>query len=380
MEKRTPLVFAAVFLLAAGVFAEPEAPTSLNGAFVPEENAIFISWRHPGGEGVSFEVFRGSRPETATVIATVEEINFWDREVAEDKDYAYYVVAVDTTGKTRSLDWLSVKTWGTVPFSIAVVEPSQNAYPAGETIDFVVRIESMFFDDLEDVRVVLVNAEFGVNEVFSPGPEKGTFVVSTLLPRAQEFEGLSTTYSIGATATFEGEQYLETKPVSLLITPVQEIDVGQLAANIWGLGGPAFIFLMIISTVIFVGWKWFLHKKAEKDRLKQEELGIQKEREIWKHEVFKRKITPEQFREKEGELQGKLAAVEEKLGVKVERGKKRVNPFQGFSPPEAEEVMRLVKSIGKPKKNETKESLRARLVGLGRTEKIAKKVSELVFR
>ena len=380
MDKRILLVFAAVFLLAAGVFAEPEAPKSLNAAFVPEENAVFISWQHPGGTGVSFKVFRGSRPEIAEVIATVEETSFLDREVAEGRDYAYYVVAVDSTGETRSLDWVSINAWGTVPFSIAVVEPSQNTYPAGETIEFVVRIESKFFDDLEGLRVVLVNAEFGVNEVFSSGSEKGSFVLSTVLPTAQEFEGLSTTYSIGATATFEGEQYRETKPVSLLITPVQEIDVGQLAANIWGLVGIPFIFLMFVSTVVFVGWKWFLHRKAERDRLKQEELGIQKEREIWRHEVFKRKITPEQFREKEGELQGRLAAVEEKLGVKVERGRRRVNPFQGFSPAEIEEVMRLVKSIGKPRKGETKGSLRARLVGLRRSEKIAKKVSELVFR
>ena len=57
-----------------------------------------------------------------------------------------------------------------------------------------------------------------------------------------------------------------------------------------------------------------------------------------------------------------------------------MNPFEGFSPIEAEEVMRLVKSIGKPKKGETEEGLRARLVGLGRSEKIAKKTARLVFK
>ena len=122
-----------------------------------------------------------------------------------------------------------------------------------------------------------------------------------------------------------------------------------------------------------------MQRKTVRDRLKLKLLEIEKERHLWKHEVFKRKITSDQFREKESELQSKQAAVEEKLGRKKEQINLKVNTFQGFSMDEVREIMMLVKTIKRPEKGQTEDALRAKLVGLRKSEKIAKKVAGLVF-
>ena len=96
--------------------------------------------------------------------------------------------------------------------------------------------------------------------------------------------------------------------------------------------------------------------------------------------MLKRRITPQQYAEKERELQGKQNAIEAKLGHARKAIKISKNPFVGYTRPEIEEIGRLVKTMGRQKRQMKKDEMRAWLVGRGKKEKIAKKVAELIYR
>jgi len=379
MRKRIVLI--ALLLLSLQAMASPDPPTALSAEFVGY-NSVKISWAHPGGQGVSFKVYKGSSPETASPIATVSENSFVDSGVSSNQEYVYFVTASDSSGESKAVQSVSVSPVERPdkPFSITLLSPEKQAFGFGEEVEFVIGIESPFFEELENLNAVLVNEDFAINQAFSLDQANKTFVLSTTLPEPQQEEGFSTTYTIRVNAIVNGQEFSESESYALALVPLKAPDTFQLALNILAVIGPPFLLLMLVSTVVFIGWRWLLQRKAGRDLLNLELLEIQKERILWKHETFKRKITPEQFREKEGFLQSRQIAVEEKLGVRKEKSHLKRNIFEGYSPAEINEIMRLVKTMKKPGKGMTQDSLRARLVGLGRSEKIAKKVAELAFR
>jgi len=374
MPERIALVFAALLLFASLAFALPDAPKNISASFVGL-NSVRIEWQHPSGSGVSFNIYRD-----ASLKATVSQKFFVDSSISATERYVYFVTAVDSTGESERSDSVTVEPAQEKPFGIALVSPQKRAFGFGEEVEFVVAVDSNNFGELQDLQAFLINQDFGIKRAMAFDSERKAFVLSEKLPEGGKPEGFSTIYTIKVSAIFSGESFQEIQSYVLVLVPVKELDIAQLAQNIFGLFSMPFLLLMVASTVAFVFWRWAVVRKAQRDMLRLELLELHKEHVLWKHEVFKRHITPEQFREKEGELQGKQAAIEEKLGMKIEKGVPRQNPFEGFAPEEAEETMLLVKSIGKPKPGETIDSLRARLVGIGKSEKVAKKVAELVFR
>jgi len=302
--------------------------------------------------------------------------------VAGEK-YLYLVTAVDASGESNALGSVSVTplVLDKKPFSVSLVEPLETTINLDETkqIAFVLSIESTQFEELQDLKAVLINDELGLNKEFSFDSQKKLFSVSVTAPEKEE-EVFQTTYKIQVSASLAGKPFSEAMDVDLTFVTKTQFDYLIFAQNIFTAFAPLFIILFAAAPIGLFWWKWSLHRKAKRESINLELLEVQKERIICKHDYFKRNITSDQFKEKERELQGKQVALEEKLGLHKEKAKVKVNPFQGFAPTEAGEVIRLVKSIGVPKKGETEDSLRARLVGLGRNEKIAKKTAELVFR
>lgn len=377
---RISAVLALLVLLASFAYAVPGTPSGLSAEFRPE--GLFISWQHAGGQDVSFRVYRGPIGGQPKVVAVTKEKSFLDSTVEAGQEYEYSITAFDTTGESLGAGFTVTNPAAEEkPFTISLVEPKKKTFGFGEEIEFVVKVESQRFDELQNLGAVLVNQELGTARDFSFDSKRKAFILLEKLPEAKQGsnEGFSTTYSIQVSASLAGEQFSESLSYILTLVPVKELDSWQLALNILAVFGLPFLLLMLASTVAFVGWRWSLQRKVERDRLKLELLEIEKERHLWKHEVFKRRITAEQFREKESELQSRQAAVEEKLGRHKEQSHLKVNTFRGFSTAEVREITMLVKAIKRPGRGQTEDSLRARLVGLGKNEKIAKKVAKLVF-
>jgi len=368
-------VLALVFLVSL-CWALPEAPKNMSGQVVSD--GFLLSWEHPGGEDVYFHVYRGETKADAELIASTSEKIFLDQGFEEGNAYVYFVSALDEDGETLPLTSVDV---AANPFVINLIEPSGTSFKAGQNVDFIVEIESDRFEELMGLKVVLINESLGLREDFLFNSGDKRFYLTTKLPEMEEFgQGLATTYIIEASADIGEDRFIQRNPTNFLIAPDSNLNLWQLALNFLTLFGPIFLLLFVAATITRVWWKWSLKHKARMDELRLDLLELHKQRKIWKDELFKRRITPAQFKEKEAALQGQIAAIEEKLGKQPEKGKARPDPFQGYSPAEAKEVMLIVRSKGKPGKGETQDSFRARLVGLGRAEKVAKKAAELVFR
>ncbi len=379
MGYRTLSVLAIVLLLAVSANALPSAPTGLAPNFHPS-GGIFISWEHADVENVSFNVYRGESLETMEIIVNVIETSYLDSDLEREKAYFYAVTAVDETGESLPIGFeITLPKPDEKPFTIELVEPTKTNFDQGDEVQFVVKVNSTKFSELENLKASVASPKLGIEQEMAWDSQKNFFIATVKLP--EERENFPAPYSINVTALFEGTEYKESLTGPIAILPIATLDTWQYAVNFAWLFGPWFLVIAGLAGALILWGSWSAKLKVAKDALRLELLEIQKERVVWKHEVFKRRITPEQFREKEGTLQGKQAAVEEKLGLKRKKGQpRRKNVFDGFSPIEAQEVVRLVKGVGRPHKGQTEDGLRARLVGLGRSEKIAKKVASIVFR
>lgn len=371
------LLLVLVVLFSGLVFAQPLPPEGLRAEFDP--NGILITWQHSGGLGTSFNVYRGHTADSTSLLANTLEKNYLDRSVEPGKEYWYYITAVDSSGESIAVKF-NVTNIGQKekPFTITLVDPTETTFTFEETVEFIVEIESEKMSELTNVTASIASTELGLGKEMDFDSLKNRFFTVVEMPSAGA-QGLSAEVKILVKASFEGEDFSESQVHTVTLVPERGVDTIQLALNFFMFFAPIFVLFALIGAAVVVWGSWSARIKAEKDRLREQLLEVQKEQLVWKHEAFKRRITPEQFREKSGELQGKQAAIEEKLGAKPEKGQKKRNLFEGFSPMEAQEVMVLVKSIGKPKKGETRDSLRARLVGLGKSEKIAKKATSIVF-
>ncbi len=374
------LAFALV-LLACCAFAVLAPPTGLNAEFV--EHGIRLSWQHAKGAGVSFNVYRGETIETARVIASVSELFFVDKTTVAGKNYFYFVTAVDESGESNHLGSVFVESIAPEekPFSFKLIAPAQKTFDLEtvQQIDFVLAIESKNFSALNDLKAVLVNTDFGTRENFVFDAQKKQFFLSVKPPEKQSLQALQTVYTILVTATIDGQQVSESRDLELVFIPKSEVNVAALSTNYVSIIWPYILALFFLGTLIFVSWRLFLQRQLERDKIWLERLEVLRELKVWEYDYLQRRISSEQFAEKARELQGKKLALEQKLGMAKKGSVPRPNHFDGCSPAEIEEISMLAKMLQQKKKEMTHDSMRAWLVGNGKSEKVAKKVAEIVF-
>ena len=384
MKKQILLIFVFVVLLASIASAIPAPVTNMNGEFVGF-NSVKITWDHEGG-ATSFKIYRGLNLDNLQNIGTATEHSYIDQSINLDDEYIYFVTAIDSSGESNApLYALTITPTARPdkPFTTTMVSPEKRAFSFGEQVDFIVRVSSAFFGELENLEAVLINEDYGIEKPMIFDTSKNIFTLSETLPSSESDEGFSTTYLIRVSGDLGGETFLESEAYVFTLVPesiyVPE-NFGALVAETLFVFGPFFVLLTVALIIGFMGWKYYLKKRSQKDSLNLELVEVLKERSVWKYDMLKRRITPQQYAEKERELQGKQNALETKLGHKRKGIKISKNPFAGYTRSEIEEIGRLVKTMGAQKRQMTKDSMRAWLVGRGRSEKIAKKVAEMIYR
>jgi len=366
-----------LLLLAAAVSAAPAAPEGLRAEIVSQ--GVMIAWDY-GENGVEFNVRRGSSVGDANVIATVSEKFFTDSTGESDVRYVYLVTAFDETSESAALGHVSLVYPPKYdrPFTLKIVQPVKRTFYYGERVNFVVEVESEVFDKLEGLKAVLSHNEMGVVGNFALNEGTKQFTLSLTLPSEGEFKELSIDYKIYASALIGPDGFSETLPLNFVLSPQKEIDTMRLATNLLTVYGPFIVLLFIATTVAFVGWRWSLHRKGQSDSIRLDLLGVLKERTVWKQDFFRRRVSQQQYAEKERELQGRENALRAKLaGKKIAPSKK--NLFEGYRKAEVEEIYRLFKSLSSQKSEMNKDSVRTWLLSRGKSERVAKKVTDLIF-
>jgi hypothetical protein len=384
MRPRVFAFLAFFVLLVCTAFAVPAAVTGLGGEFVGY-GAIRVSWDHEGG-AASYRVYRGEDLQTVALIATVTEKYYVDSTIAFGKEYLYYVTAVDSSGEGNApLYALTVRQTERPdkPFTIKLVSPQKNTFFFGESVEFVVSVSSPYFADLKNLRAVLVNDEFGIEKEMPFDPENNSFSIRETLPSSENGEGFSTEYIVRVTGIMGEETFSGLESYSITIMPDQSYvpeEFGASAASLLLALIPIFLVLAIALLVAFVSWKYYLKRRAEKDLLMLELVGVLRERAVWKYDMLKRRVSTEQYAEKERELQGRQSALEARLGRKKRGLRISENPFAGFSRDEIEEIGQLVKAMGPQKRQMSMDEMRAWIVGRGNSEKVAKKAVEFIYK
>jgi len=384
MKKQILSIFVFVVLMASIAYAVPVPVTNMNGEFVGF-NSVKITWDHEGG-ATSFKIYRGLNLDTLQNIGTATEQSYIDQSIDLDTEHIYFVTAVDSSGESNApLYALTITPTARPdkPFTIIMVSPEKRVFSFGEQVDFVVEVSSPFFGELEDFEAVLINEDYGIEKPMVFDASKNSFTLSETLPFSESGEGFSTTYLIRVSGVLGGETFLESEAYVFTLVPesiyVPE-NFGAFVAETLFIFGPFFVLLAVALIIAFGGWKYYLKKRTQKDALNLELVEILKERSVWKYDMLKRRITPQQYAEKERELQGKQNAVLAKLGHARKGVAISKNPFAGYTRSEIEEIGRLAKTMSIQRRQMTKDGMRAWLVGRGRSEKIAKKVAELLYQ
>ena len=376
-----------LFLFAASANALPVSPGNIG--IDGEENGIKISWEYQA-EGFSFNVHRGNGFEDSGIIASVKETFFIDKNLETNREYFYFVTAVNSAGEESlpsngySVKWQGTKkpkqpVAGGEEFNVIVVEPQIS--PGGQTLDFgetmniVLRVNSTRFSELTDLNAILVNEALGLRKEFVFDAAGKTFSLAIKLPEEKEIKSLPATYIIWASAFIGEQQFLDSKEIRVFFVPSKVVNIEPLVIDFaW-----IFIPLALGSAVILVSFRTYTRKKAEKERIKLEFLEVAKERAVWKYDMFQSRVSQQQYLEKERELQGKQLAIEKRLGIGGKGITVRRNPFEGYKPDEIDEITGLVGFLAKNGKKMGKEGLMQWLIRNGKNERISKKVVELVF-
>ncbi len=384
MKNQILPIFVFAVLMASTVWAMPEPVTNMTGEFVGF-NSVKITWDHEGG-ATSFNIYRGTNLNDIQNIGSATEQSYTDQSISLDKEYIYFVTAVDSSGESNApLYALTITPTARPdkPFTINLVSPEKEVFSFGEQVDFIVEVSSPFFGELEGFEAVLINEDSGTEKPMVFDASKNSFTLSEILPSSESEEGFSTTYLIRVSGVLGGETFVESESYMFTIIP-EAIFVPEnfelLILGFFLFFGPIIVLLAIVSTIIIASWKYSLKKRAQKDAINLELIEVLKERSVWKYDMLKRRITPQQYAEKERELQGKQNALEAKLGHEKEAIKISTNPFAGYTRAEIEEIGRLVKTMSVQRRQLSKSDMRAWLVGRGKKEKIAKKVAELLYK
>ena len=383
MSTKIALVFAALILLAVAAHAVPQPPTDIKAEFVGFRS-LKVSWQHPGGAGVSFKLYKGPSVEEASLLATVSKKEFIDKDIAGGETYVYFVTAADSTGESHALQAVSVKP--TVlpekPFTISLVSPEKATFYAGEEISFIVTVESQFFEELENPEAVLLNTDFGINQAMLFDSAEKTFLLSLPVPELPEDKPVQTTYRVSVTASVSGEQFTESGSYAITLVPTPTgpgFDFWGFLQGSWAVISIPLLLALVLLVAGFVVWRWSLKQKVKEDKTRLEFITVLWERALWKYDRLKKKVSSQEFAERERELQEKQTVLEKKLRFKEKGIEVSVNPFAGFNRKQMLEVGDLIKSMGPQKREMSKEQMLGWLVDRGTSKKVAKKAVEMIY-
>jgi len=371
----------ALVLIASFVLAVPDPPLGIDAEFVGV--GVRISWQHEGGQNVSYNVYRGPSVEQATLLTTVSEKTFTDQDVEVGIEYVYFVTASDATGEGLPALSISVIPQGgpSQPFSLTVVSPEEGkVFVSGQDFYVGVLIQSPVMGELKDLTVFLVSEELGVNTSLFFDEEQGIYLVSVTAPEAEFPEGISATYSVWATVSFQGQEFSDSKDFSIRVVPAEPPpSLIEILSGFFAVAWPWIIALIVIGVLAYVAWQLYKKKKSTEDRVFAEFVDVLKERAICRFNLLNKKINSKQFGEKERPLQKRQKELEAKLGLRARGLKFSTNPFAGFDMKEINEVAKLVKEMVAQKKDMSRMEMEHWLVNRGRKEKVAKKVVQLIY-
>ncbi len=384
MKKRILFVFLALVLMLATAQAELLPPESIGASFVGY-SSVKISWEHAGGEDVYYKIYRGEDVEDASVIGTTDELFYLDDSIVGGANYVYFITAADLNTESSALYSLSVKPTQKPerPFTIELIFPIETIFGFEEELDFIVGIESRFLNELEGLNVVMVDTETGAETLFSYDLQKKVYILSRTMPAANGAETGSVSYKVKATAYVAEELFTETETFELTLVQGRTQPGGppieQIIGTILSLVLPPLIFLLFAGAIVFAVKKFLKKKEEEHDLLELQLVDVLKERAVWKHDMLNNFASKEQYAEKEHELQLKQENLEDLLGLKKKGIEISKNPFAGFDRDQMEEIGKLVKAMGPQKRELSQKAMLKWIVGRGSSERVAKKVVQLIY-
>jgi hypothetical protein len=361
------------------VFALPLPPGNIRVEDVSD--GARVSWSYDLNDFV-FNVYRNTTDsfDGAERIASIREKYFVDEEVAQLVDYFYFVTAVDKAGE-ESVPTKPVI--GSERFNVTLVEPTKMTFSFGETIRLVFQVNSTKLGELQNLQAVLINKESGVVQQFEFDNATKRFSIAVRLPEQQQIETgtKNISFFIQASAELNGEPLYDLKGF--------DISLGTQVITPWNMASlmPGLLLLALCS-VGLISWKWLIRKRAKMDGLEMQLREVFKERAIWQDDFMHRRVSEEMYKEKVRELRAHQLELERERGIGGKGIVVRANPLEGCTAGEIEEIMGIVRAIGVPrvgfvvvsKRKMNKDQLRAYLIGLDKSEKIARKAAEMVFQ
>ncbi len=379
MNCRFALFFGALLLLAMAVFALPLPPGNIRVEDVSD--GARVSWSYDLNDFV-FNVYRNTVDsfDGAERIASIREKSFVDKGVVPMVDYFYFVTAVDKAGE-ESVPTKPVI--GSERFNVTLVEPTKMTFSFGETIRLVFQVNSTKLSELQNLQAVLINKESGVVQQFEFDNATKRFSIEVKLPEQQQIETgtKNISFIIQASAELDGEPLYDLKGF--------DISLGTQVITPWNMASlmPSLLLLALCS-VGLISWKWLIWKRAKMDGLELQLREVFKERAIWQDDFMHRRVSEEMYKEKTRELRAHQLELERALGIGGKGIVVRANPLEGCTAGEIEEIMGIVRAIGVPrvgfvvvaKRKMNKDQLRAYLIGLDKSEKVARKAAEMVFQ
>jgi len=380
MFGRFLLVLLALVLVASLVAAVPAAPSNIRVKFVGY-SSVKIAWSHPGGEGVHFNVYKGSSLADAVLVGSTTENFFVDSDILGGQEYVYFVTAEDSSGEAWPLYSVTIKPTERPekPFELVLLYPDRNEFAFGSDLELIVGVESPFFYELEGLEAVLVNLDSGERTDFVFDSKKGIFFLSKKLPLEGTIPKPEVAYSIVVTANVAGESFSDSKEYRFSLVPPKPVDFWPIAANLALIFGIPIVVLLVVGAFSFLGWKRSLTREKAKDSEWVELVELLKERSVWKIDALKTGIPKDEYEAKELEFQARQDAIEARLGHSIRGFEESINPFAGFSKKEMDEIVRILREIGSRKNEMTRDQMLAWLVGQGAKEKIANKVAEILY-
>ncbi len=266
MEKKFLLVFACVVLVASMAWAVPNPVTNMNSESFGF-NSIKITWDHEGG-ATSFKTYRGASINNMQNIGSSTERFYIDQGIDLDKEYLYFVTAIDSSGESSfPLYALSITQTASSakPFTISLVSPIKKVFSFGEKVYFVVNISSYFFGELEGLEAVLINKDYGLEKPMAFDAGKNTFSLSETMPSSESKEEFSTTYLVRVSGTIDGNPFSESESHLFTLVPkpvyFPEMFVAFVAEALL-LFSPVFVLLALAIIIAFSWRKYHLKKIA----------------------------------------------------------------------------------------------------------------------
>jgi len=380
MDKKLVLVLFVLLFSFSVALAVPEPPTGINAGFVGYKSVV-LSWEHEGGEGISYDLYRGPALEDAALLVNTNELSYRDRDIEGGETYVYFVIAVDANGGTSTApDYVSVtlSPRPEKPFSIVLLSPEETRVVSGQPVDFVVGVDSNFFNELHGLRAMLVNEHLGISEPLEFDSRKSAFVLSYELPPPESGGEETSSFRVVVTADVLGERFSEeggwelTVYRSDVVGPVQAIEEALPRVL------PPLAILAIGIVMAFFVRKWSLKKLVERDSWRYEIVDLLSQRALLKYDLLKKRVSELAYADRDGLLKKRISELERRLGLPPEYSLE-LNPFAGFNRGQIKAVGELVKTMGSQKKEMSKKEMLDWLLGRGRSPMVAEKAVELIY-